>query len=111
MFACGNLQYPQAKWKTTHRAFRYPMWYCAFWNVRSLIETDGPVETVRQCPEAAGEDKLTDLVIRELCRYQVSVGILQETKWVVCRVRDSIFLAAIVDQHNQLGKLSNKVRV
>ena len=71
------------------------MWYCASWNVRSLLECDGPVETARQ--RGVLEDRRIDLAIRELCRYCVTVGALQETKWfgnAVYQVGESIVLAA-----------------
>ena len=54
----------------------------ATWNVRSLLESEGSVETARQTREISlAEDKKIDLVIRELDRYGVKIGALQETKW------------------------------
>ena len=43
--------------------------YVAMWNVRSLLESEGPVETARQISEVQlAEDRKIDLVIRELDR-------------------------------------------
>lgn len=53
------------------------MWFLASWNVRTLLDTDGPVETARQ-----GENNVVvvdewkiDQVVDELKRHQI------ETKW------------------------------
>ena len=54
------------------------MWYSASWNVRSLLECDGPVETAGRVLklEYILEDRRIDLAIRELGRYRVTVGAL-----------------------------------
>ena len=72
--------------------------FVATWNVRSLLESEGSVETARQTSEVLiAEDRKIDLVIRELGRYGVTIAALQETKWfgnAVYRVKDSGVLAA-----------------
>ena len=72
--------------------------YAATWNIRSLLDTEGPIETARQRSEEKGaEDRRVDLVVRELDRYGVKIAALQETKWfgnAVYRVGDSVVLAA-----------------
>ena len=53
------------------------------WNVRSLLDSEGPIEVARQSPAChqISEDRRVDLVIRELQRYNISAAALQETKW------------------------------
>ena len=66
--------------------------------MRSLLESEGSVETARQTNEVQlAEDRKIDLVIRECDRYGVKIAALQETKWfgnAVFRVKDSVVLAA-----------------
>ena len=68
------------------------------WNVGSLFDSEGPVETARQGGDTAqGEDCRIDQVVMELNRYNVKVAALQETKWFgndMYGVRESIVLAA-----------------
>ena len=77
---------------------RLPVWYIASWNVCSLLDIEGSIESARQGKETdQAEDRRIDQVIRELNRYQVSVGALQETKWfgdAIYHVGESIVLAA-----------------
>ena len=72
--------------------------FVATWNVRSLLESEGPVETARQISEVQlAEDRKINLVIRELDWYGVKIAALQETKWfggAVYKVKDSVVLAA-----------------
>ena len=57
-------------------------WYAGTWNVRSLLDNEGSIETARQGSERDGnEDRRIDLVLRELGRYGIKVAALQETKW------------------------------
>ena len=75
------------------------VWMLASWNLRTLLDVDGPVEMARQ---GAGylqvvDERKTDQVVREIERYKVDVAALQETKWFWdggYRVRDSLVLAA-----------------
>ena len=68
------------------------------WNVRSLLDCEGAVETARQRTETGHfDDKRIDQVMRELERYRITVAALQETKWfgeAVYKVGKSIVLAA-----------------
>ena len=96
-----NLQLSRVKLRpiNAHRAGRKrsPVWHLGFWNVRSLVDCEGPVETARQGMATEGEDRRIDLVIRELKRYKVVAAALQETKWLsneVYRVAESIVLTA-----------------
>ena len=73
------------------------VWFFATWNVRSLVDIKGSVETARQSTEThQAEDRRIDQVIRELKRYQVSVAALQETKWsgnALYHIDDCVVLA------------------
>ena len=57
-------------------------WYFGTWNVRSLVDNEGSVETARISSKVAElEDRRIDLVLRELDRYDIKIAALQETKW------------------------------
>lgn len=58
------------------------MWVLASWNVRTLLDVDGLIETGRQGDDmqVADEWKI-DQVVDVLGRYRVYVAALQETKW------------------------------
>ena len=79
-------------------------------NVRSLLESQGLVETARQTNEVQlPEDRKVDQVIRECDRYGVKIAALQETKWfgnAVSRVKDSVVPAAgrPAPQKDELGQ-------
>ena len=84
-----------------HRASRlrgFSVWYVASWNVRTLLDMEGSIETARQdCNENVKDERKIDHVVSELNRYQVVVAALQETKWFgnrVYRVGDSVVLTA-----------------
>ena len=84
-----------------HRASRlrgFSVWYMASWNVRTLLDMEGSIETVRQdCNENVKDERKTDQVVSELNRYQVAVAAFQETKWFgnkVYRVGGSVVLTA-----------------
>ena len=74
------------------------------WNVRTLVNNDGPVETAKRRVNFENlnfvpvvEDRKIDLVIRELSRFDVEVAGLQETKWFgrdSFNIGDSIVLAS-----------------
>ena len=58
----------------------------ATWNVRSLVENAGDERICRKRPNEAlpkpnTVDRKLDLLVRELRRYKVSIGAVQETKW------------------------------
>ena len=86
MSPCGGLAYLSGGW------------YFGTWNVRSLVNNEGTVETARLSSENSElEDRRIDLVITELNRYNIKVAALQETKWFgnhVYHVGKSIVLAA-----------------
>ena len=94
-----NLQHSRRNTKTAQRARRKSRtWFLGSWNVRSLLDYEGPVETARQHPRTGHfDDRRIDQVVRELERYKISVAALQETKWfadAVYRVGESIVIAA-----------------
>ena len=94
-----NLQHSRRNTKTAQRARRKSStWFLGSWNVRSLLDYEGPVETARQYTETGQfDDRRIDQVVKELERYKISVAALQETKWfndAVYRVGESIVIAA-----------------
>ena len=94
-----NLQHSRINTKSAQRAkLKSSTWFLGSWNVRSLLDCEGPVETARQCSEASQfDDRRIDQVVNELERYRISVAALQETKWfndAVYKVGESIVLAA-----------------
>ena len=96
-----DLQSSRARSNRALRAKRSEMkWKLGSWNVRSMLDVEGPLETARQGAEGAfsgREERKVDLVVRELDRYGVTIGALQETKWFGAaeyRVGESVVLAA-----------------
>ena len=77
---------------------RCKVWYLGTWNMRSLVDIEGTVETAKLSSEKnESEDRRIDLVIRELNRCDIKVAALQETKWFgnhVYHVGKSIVLTA-----------------
>ena len=73
-------------------------WSLATWNVRSLVDGEGSVQTARQRKEEANaEERRIDQVMSELNRYKIDVAALQETKWFgdeTYRVGNSVLLTA-----------------
>ena len=73
------------------------MWTLASWNVRTLLDVEGPIETARQGDDIQVVEWKIDQVVDELGRYKVDIAALQETKWFgedVYRVGESVVLAA-----------------
>ena len=74
------------------------VWFLASWNVRTLLDVEGPVDTARQGDDVHVEDeRKIDQVVDELGRYYINVAALQETKWFgenVYKVGESVVLAA-----------------
>ena len=70
----------------------------ASWNVRTLLEVDGPLENARRRGEAeVADERKINQVVAELGRCKVDVAGLQETKWFgdgVYRVGESTVIAA-----------------
>ena len=80
-FACPPAEglYPsqEVTSKNAHRRAkqRCKAWYFGTWNVRSLVDIEGTVETARLSSEnSEPEDRRIDLVIRELNRYDIKVA-------------------------------------
>ena len=62
-----------------HRASQ--KWYVASWNVRTLLDVEGSIETARGFGDGSVVDeRKVDQVLSELDRYGVVVAGLQETK-------------------------------
>ena len=80
------------------RTHRLSVWYLASWNIRTLLDVEGPIETARQRGEMdVVDERKIDQVVYELDRYKVVVATLQETWWFgngVYKVRESVVLAA-----------------
>ena len=55
------------------------VWRAGTWNVRLIVDMEGPIEVASQ-RNVRGEDSKVDLVVSELARYDVVIGALQETK-------------------------------
>ena len=68
------------------------------WKIRSLLDNEGPIETAcGRKNNTKYEDRRIDLVVKELNRYNITVGALQETKWfnnAVYQVGRSIVLTS-----------------
>ena len=73
-------------------------WYIGTWNVRTLLDMDGSIETAKRSGDVSVTDeRKIDQVVSELDRYDIVVGALQETKWFgseVYRVGGSVVLTA-----------------
>ena len=75
MFPCalirGELAALPRNTKTAQRARRKgSTWFLGSWNVRSLLDYEGPVETARQYAETGQfDDCRIDQVVKELERY------------------------------------------
>ena len=73
------------------------MWHFGSWNLRSLLDVEGSIETSRHGTEVGNSEDRIDQVVSVLEKYEVVVGALQETKWLgseVCMVGESIMLTA-----------------
>ena len=94
-----DLHASQVHMSNAHRAKKRRLtWRLGSWNVRSMLDAEGPVETARQDRgPLLAEDRKVDLIVRELVRYNIKVAALQETKWLgsaVYDVGDSVLLTA-----------------
>ena len=81
------------------KVLRSSVWVLASWNVRTLLDVDGPIETARQGADdmQVVDERKIDQVVNELGKYKVDVAALQETKWFgneMYRVGKSVVLAA-----------------
>ena len=78
-----DLHTSQAHSHCAHRAKKTSVtWRFGIWNVGSILDAEGSVETAGQGTDARkAEDRKVDLVVRELGRYGEKVAALQETKW------------------------------
>lgn len=80
------------------RVRRSDVWFLASWNVRTLLDVDGPIETARQGSEVdVVDERKIDQVVGELVKYKVDVAGLQETKWFgsgVYKVAESVVVAS-----------------
>ena len=64
------------------RSRRSQTWRLGTWNVRSMEDTEGPIEIAsRRQDKRRDEDRKVDWIVRELKWYNMKVAGLQETKW------------------------------
>ena len=74
------------------------VWVLASWNMRTLLDVEGPIETARQSDGIhVVDERKIDQVVDELGRHGIDVAALQETKWFgekVYRVGESVVLTA-----------------
>ncbi len=77
------------------------VWFLASWNVRTLLDVDGPIETARQQNDDERvyvvDERKIDQVVAELRKCKADVAGLQETKWFgrgVYSISDSVVIAA-----------------
>ena len=60
------------------------IWYFASWNVRTLLDVEGSIETAKQVMESESDlpdEQKIDQVVDGLKHYCINVTGLQETKW------------------------------
>ena len=58
------------------------VWNLASWNVRTLLDVNGPIEVARHTDDiAVVDERKIDQVINELNQYKIDVAALQETRW------------------------------
>ena len=56
------------------RSQRSRIWRLGTWNVRSMVDTEGPIEIAsRRQDKRRGEDRKVDWIVREMKRYSVKV--------------------------------------
>ena len=100
---CSYAEELQASRQVSNRAHRRAKlkrcaWFFATWNVRSLVDNEGTINTARLSHGISEpEDRRIDLVIRELERYNIKVAALQETKWFgrnIYNIGESVVLTA-----------------
>ena len=76
----------------------FSIWNMCTWNVRTLLDVDGPVETAKlNSGVSVMDERKIDEVVNELDRYRVVVGALQEIRWFgreVYHVGESMVLTA-----------------
>ena len=98
----GDLHTSQGRPTIAHRARKADktksrnVWRLETWNIRSMGDTEGPIEVASRGNEW-GEERKVDLVVRELAQYDVVAGALQKTKWFGCgtyEVGDSMVLTS-----------------
>ena len=104
-----------------HRARQSRMssvWYLESWNVRTLLDAEGSIETARQGREVeVVDERKIDQVVGGMCRYKIDVEALQETKWFGCEVHKvghSMVLTAgmkIPDQTDGVRKRGEAVAI
>ena len=53
------------------------------WNMRSLVQNEGSIETATMRPGARGMavDRKADMLVQELKKYQIRITRISETKW------------------------------
>ena len=95
-----------------HRASQ--KWYVASWNVRTLLDVEGSIETARGFGDVSVVDERKVVqVLSELDRYGVVVVGLQETKWFgskIYKVGKSVILSSGRDVPKEGGSRQRDAR-
>ena len=80
---CPPAETLQSSWVKPNTAFKTerrrkdPVRCVRMWNVRTLLDKEGSLETARQGRETVeNEDRRTDLALRELGRYRIKIAAL-----------------------------------
>lgn len=77
----GNTQFLPNRLFSCREQIKCTVWYLASWNVRTLLDVEGSIQTARQGREVSVDERKIDQVVRELGWYKVFVAALQEMKW------------------------------
>ena len=67
--------------RRTGKGGRCSRFHFGSWNMRTLLNSDGPVETAAIGNCLVKEDQKINIVVRKACRFKLEVLGLQETKW------------------------------
>ena len=70
--ACSHLQTSQGRNQIARARKARNDWILGTWNVRSMVNTEGPIEVASQSAER-GEDRKVDQAVCELAKYGLVV--------------------------------------
>ena len=76
------------------------VWYFASWDVRTVLDLHGSIETAKQAAEfGVCDERKIDQAVDEMKKYQVNVAGLQETKWFGAEIPQSSIAEINLDPH------------